>query len=231
MEKKQKNTDDGGVPKERVHLPEHNLGIYFLVGFSVFGRNRRRDSHLRSTLAWPSPTLYCKSWVRAREEMIGSDGRGKGLDKKPAGDGRRCGSARLFYRRRYHKMAFRRSGVVVAACCCVALVFFGDGAIAAAAAAAGGGRGEDAGAVRHSRAGNVAGLEEGRISLSKVSKMLTSSVHMEVRAAYTFYSATCFYLRNEHPFLSPFSSGWWLHHDHRLCVSTRKDIGPFLAQR
>lgn len=171
--------------------------------------------------------------------MVGSDGRGKGLEKKQAGGRRRCRSARLFFRRRYHKMAFRRSGVVIAAACyCVALVFFGDGAVAAEAApaaAAGGGRGKDAGAVRDSRAGNVAGLENGRISLSKVSKMLTSSVHMEVCAPYCVHFATCFFLvRNEHPFLclhSPFSSGWWLHHDHRLCVSLRKDIGPFLAQR
>lgn len=111
--------------------------------------------------------------------MVDSDERGKGLEKKPADDRRRCERARVFSRRSYHKMVFRRSCVVVAACYCIALVFFGDGAVAAAAAAGGGG-GKDAGAVRDSRSGNVAGLEDGRISLSKVSKMLTSSVHMEV---------------------------------------------------
>ncbi len=42
---------------------------------------------------------------------------------------------------------------------------------------------------RDKRAGDVAGLEDGRISLARVSAMLTSSVHTEVRQKIPVWSA------------------------------------------
>lgn len=58
--------------------------------------------------------------------------------------------------------------------CCVFLCLLRDAALGANA-------NDQPRDSRDKRAGDVSGLEDGRISLAKVSSMLTSSVHVEVR--------------------------------------------------
>lgn len=201
-------------------------------GNIFFGRvfGRKRTPGQPALLSRGLPPLPAKNLgVRPRQEMVYSDGCGKGLESKPAGDRRRCENSStipfFFCRRRYRtsKPIFRRSSVsLLLAVTGLALALFGDGATAAAS---GGGRRES---IRHRRAGNVAGLEEGRISLSKVTKMLTSSVHMEV----CMYLATCFCVRGEHP-LRPSKSSCWLialSIAEALSHNTRINFGPFRSQ-
>ncbi len=78
-------------------------------------------------------------------------------------------------------------------CCMLLFLFLGDAAASFPM--------EQAQDSRGKRAGDVAGLEDGRISLARVSSMLTSSIHVEVRVAFSRYIARFVFLgtANEKP--------------------------------
>lgn len=77
-----------------------------------------------------------------------------------------------------------------AAGCCVLLSLV-QGACVAAASYPREQRAQDS---RGKRAGDVAGLEGGRISLAEVSSMLTSGIHVEVRAFFPMIALFSFFL-------------------------------------
>lgn len=119
-----------------------------------------------------------------REDMPTSDGRSRRRsESKLADDPRRRGNRHQQLRGPLcRRPVFRR----LAACCWFSFCVLGATNVAAKTQGADGatvGRGQ--------RAGSIAGLVEGRISLANVTKMLTSSVHMEVSPVFLFCCKCC----------------------------------------